>query len=157
MMEETGKVVEIKSGEIAIVACEKNSFCKSCVASGNCLPSEGNKMRRVGAFNPIGARVGDEVIVATSTRNFLRSSFLLYIVPLIALVAGAIVGQLTSESAGLGIDPDLFSALFALAFMVASLLWIKMRSGSIAPENVMPVIRRIVSSANSESSQQHGN
>ncbi len=157
MMEETGKVVEIKSGEIAVVACEKNSFCKSCVASGNCLPSEGNKLRRVEAFNPIGAHVGDEVIVATSTRNFLRSSFLLYIVPLLALVGGAIVGQQIGESAGFGIDPDLLSAIFALVFLGASFLFIKMRSGSIAPENVMPVIQRIVSSANSESSQQHGN
>jgi sigma-E factor negative regulatory protein RseC len=82
--------------------------------------------------------------VAVSTRSFLQSSFLLYIVPLIALVVGAVIGRLVGERLQGGPDPDLLSAIFGVFFLIGSFLVIRVGSRALSPEAFRPQIVAIL-------------
>jgi sigma-E factor negative regulatory protein RseC len=144
MIEEVGTVVELKSKNIAVVLCQKSSFCENCAAEGICHVGDDNSSKTVEVHNHLAADIGDRVKIATSTRTFLQSSFLLYIVPLIALVIGAVVGQLLAEYLDNGLDPSLLSALFGSSFMAGSFLIIRLMSRSLAKEAYMPVVVQIL-------------
>jgi positive regulator of sigma E activity len=45
------------------------------------------------AYNPIGASVGDKVIVESDTATVLRGAVLLYVVPLVTFLVGYILGE----------------------------------------------------------------
>jgi len=142
MIEEVGTIIELKSKRTALVLCQKSSFCNSCATSGACSIGDDSRSRTVEVHNMIGAEVGNRVKIAASTKTFLQSSFLLYIVPLIALVIGAAVGSTLGTVFELGVDPNLLSAIFGVFFMVGSFLVIRVGSSALQKENFMP---RIVS------------
>jgi sigma-E factor negative regulatory protein RseC len=144
MIEEYGTVVELKGKYQAVVLCEKSSFCKSCASMEACHVGADNRSMLVDAHNTLGAEVGNRVKVVTSSKSFLQSSFLLYIVPLLALVLGAIIGQTVGERLEGGPDPNLLSAVIGVAFLVGAFLVIKVGSRAIPRENFMPRIAEIV-------------
>ena len=69
---------------------------------------------------------------------------MLYIVPIIALVVGAVAGKLVGEQFALGLDPNLLSAIFGVFFMAGSFLIIRVGSQALSAENYMPKITEIV-------------
>ena len=144
MIEETGTIVELKGKHVAVVMCQKSSACQHCATAGACNLGDDSRSRLVDAHNPIGAGVGDRVRIVTSTRSFLQSSFVLYIVPIIALVIGAVAGKLVGEQFPLGLDPNVLSAIFGVFFLVGSFLVIRVGSQVLAAENYMPKITEIV-------------
>lgn len=143
MIEEIGTVVELKGKHIAVILCQKSSACKHCAAMSFCQVGDDNKSMLVEAHNALGAVVGDRVKLATSSSAFLRSSFFLYVVPLIGLVLGAIIGQLVGERLE-GVDPDLLSAVIGVAFLVGTFLLIRVGSRALPKENYMPNIAEIL-------------
>jgi sigma-E factor negative regulatory protein RseC len=144
MIEEYGTVVELKGKQTAVVVCEKNSFCKNCASMEACRLGDDNRSMLVDAHNLLGAKVGDKVKVVTSSKSFLQSSFILYIVPLIALVIGAAIGHGLGERLETGADPNLLSVIFGLAFLVGAFLIIRVGSRAIPREAFMPRIAEIV-------------
>lgn len=144
MIDETGSVIELKGKHIAVVLCQKSSFCRNCASMEQCRVGDDNRSMLVEAHNTIGARVGDKVRVVTSSKSFLQSSFILYIVPLISLVVGAIVGQLLGERLENGPNPDLLSAIFGTAFLVGAFLTIRVGTRAVPRENFMPRITEIL-------------
>ena len=144
MIEEIGTVVELKSKGRAVVLCQKSSMCENCATSGACSLGDDNRSRAVEVQNLIGASVGDRVRIAANTKNFLQSSFFLYIVPLIALVIGAAVGSALGSMLPLGIDPNLLSAVFGVFFLAGSFLVIRVGSGALQEDNFMPKITAVL-------------
>jgi len=72
----------------------------------------------VTALNNLGARRGDRVILATSRRNVLGGAFLLYILPVVALIAGGATGERLGP--GWGLAPTLAAIILGLAALVLS-------------------------------------
>ena len=140
MIEEVGTVVELKGKHSAVVVCEKSNFCENCAASGACSIGDDDRHRLVTAHNPLRAVVGDRVKIAASTKVFLKSSFLVYIVPLVALVLGALAGKLVGEKFVTNLDPNLLSAIFGVFFMVGTFVIIRVGSRALKQENYMPKI-----------------
>ena len=145
MIEESGTVVEIKGKQVAVVMCKRNSACDHCPSSGACQMGDDSETMLVDAFNAIGAKIGDRVKVVTSTKHFLQSSFMLYIVPIIGLLIGALIGQELAERMGLGIDPSLLSAIFGVTFLAATFIGIKIGTRALKREVFMPRIVEIQS------------
>ncbi len=140
MIVEFGTLVELKSKQIAVVLCQKHSACQHCPSSGACqIGDDGNSML-VEAFNQIGAQVGDKVKVVTSTKHFLQSSFVLYILPVIGLLIGAVSGQLIAENTDIAIEPQLLAALIGVAFLVGTFLCIRVGTRALKREIFMPKI-----------------
>jgi sigma-E factor negative regulatory protein RseC len=144
MIEEVGTVVELKSKMIAVVMCTKSSLCENCATNGNCALGDDGNTRLIEVHNPISAEIGEQVRIATTTKSFLQSSFLLYIVPLIALVIGAIAGKLVGENLTAGLDPNLLSAVFGVFFMIGSFVILRVGSSVLNKESYMPKITEII-------------
>ena len=144
MIEEAGTIVELKGKHTAVVMCKKSSFCEHCAANGSCTIGDDDHIRLIEVQNSFGATVGERVLIATTTKSFLQSSFLLYIVPLIALVLGAIVGKLAGENLATGLDPNLLSAVFGVFFMIGSFVILRVGSSVLSKEAYMPKIVTIL-------------
>ncbi len=140
MIVEYGTIVELKGRQIAVVICQKQSACKHCPSSGACQIGDDGKSMLVEAYNQIGAEVGDKVKVVTSTKHFLQSSFVLYILPVIGLLIGAIIGQAIAENTDVALDPQLLAALIGVAFMVGTFLSIRVGTRALKREIFMPKI-----------------
>ncbi len=144
MIEESGTVVELRGKHVALVICKKSSFCKNCASMESCHIGSDNRTMSVEAQNNLGAQVGDSVKIQTSSKHFLQSSFLLYILPLVGLVAGALLGKGLGERFAGGMDPDLLSALMGTGFLVGAFLLIKIASRAIPKDSYMPRITEII-------------
>jgi len=97
MIEETGRVVATE-GAFAWVETQRQSACGHCSVQDGCGTSVlskvvGRKLNRVRALNPSSARVGDEVIVGLDESAMLRGSFMVYTLPLLLMLAGAVLAQ----------------------------------------------------------------
>ncbi len=144
MIEEIGTIVELKGKHTAVVMCQKSSLCENCATHGQCALGDDDKTRLIEVQNLLGAEVGEQVRIATTTKSFLQSSFLLYIVPLIALVIGAIVGKLVGENLETGLDPNLLSAVFGVFFMIGSFIILRVGTSALDKTTYMPKIIEIL-------------
>jgi len=154
---EYGTIVERKSAEIAVVLCQKQSACKHCPSSGACQIGDDGKSMQVEAFNQIGAEVGERVRVETSTKHFLQSSFMLYIVPIIGLLIGALAGELIAQNLDTGLDPKLLSALLGVAFLVGTFLCIRVGTRALKREIFMPRITEVQSEIDTQTEEKLNN
>jgi len=89
-MIEEGTVTQI-DGKIAKVAVERKSACDRCHARDFCQMIEANRLV-VSAVNEAGARVGDRVELEVPDAAGLAASSLIYFVPTVLFIAGAVVG-----------------------------------------------------------------
>jgi len=157
MLEEYGTIVELKGKQVAVVLCKRHSACDNCPSSGSCHIGEDSTTMLVEAFNAIGAGTGDRVKVVTSTKHFLQSSLMLYIVPIVGLLIGAVIGQLVGEAYPLGIEPTLLSALLGVAFLVGTFLCIRVGTRALSKELFMPRITGIQSQPDAQAEElSHG-
>lgn len=140
MMQETGVVVEIRDNQIAMVRCIKGSACQHCASVDACQTGHGSEERLIEAHNDIRAAVGQRVRISISSKTFLSSSFLVYIVPLIALVACAMIGNVIGTELVDGPDPDLLGAMFGVTGLVVALLVIRQKNKSLNKDHYLPRI-----------------
>ncbi|MFQ5866884.1 MAG: SoxR reducing system RseC family protein [bacterium] len=87
-MEEKGKVVKVENG-VAQVEMERTSACARC---GICLQSSGDKPILY-VKDSLGAHPGDEVLLSVESKEVLKAAFLIYLFPLVGLVAGYFFGR----------------------------------------------------------------
>ncbi|MFO7785139.1 MAG: SoxR reducing system RseC family protein [Thermodesulfobacteriota bacterium] len=121
MLSEKG-VVEKVSSQTAVVLVERSSACGHCKSQGACEVLSGRTMR-IEVANELGAKEGDHVEITVPAASVLKLSFLVYLVPIAALVAGAYVGDLWAE--GKGADPTLYAVTAGILAMIGTFLLIK--------------------------------
>lgn len=125
MIEEMAVVADC-DGEYAAVKTEKKSACGSCGARDNCatatiaetLEQEPELLR---AFNPIGAKPGDRVVIGIEEAALTKVSMAFYALPLASMIVCALLGQFISNWAGLNMGEPL-SALGGLLGLVLGFL-----------------------------------
>jgi len=140
MIEEIGTVIALREGgRIALVQCHKQAACSACQAVSVCQPGHG-KLREVEARNDARAIEHDRVRLATTSRNFLRSSFILYILPVLGLLGGAGFGHQLASSGFLTLDPELLMALSAVTAMAVVFGVIYHLTRRLKRDAFMPVI-----------------
>ncbi|MFH1137331.1 MAG: SoxR reducing system RseC family protein [Pseudomonadota bacterium] len=111
MLTEQAEVLSV-SGQRAIVLTQRNEACHSCQAQGACKVMGGGKETRVEVLNYIHAQAGDRVELALPEDVFLKASMATYLVPLVALLGGAVLGQALAGQ--LGLSANAASAIFAI-------------------------------------------
>lgn len=89
-MEQIGTVEQI-FGDRAIVAVSRTSSCGANCAHcrGGCAPSEVH----ASVTNLVGAKIGDVVKIETNTADVLRASLVLYFVPCLLAIFGAVTAE----------------------------------------------------------------
>lgn len=125
MIEETATVIDREPG-VAWVETIRNSACGSCSARAGCgqplmskVLGEGRQQQRnrlpVSCDDP--PPVGSQVILGIPETSVLQGAFMLYMVPLLALIAGAVVLQLL-------VGTDAMAMLGALVGFAGGLWWV---------------------------------
>ena len=138
-MEEIGVVKSVK-GPFATVAVPKKTMCEQC-SIGTCfLTDDGAELE---ALNDAGAKVGQKVKVVLRSYSYLKSSLIVYGLPALMLILGAVAGM---ELAGnFGMDPYLGSAIFAFSAFALSFLLVKLWSmGAEKKPEYRPVVTEII-------------
>jgi len=127
MIEETAHVVAVE-GEHAWVETERRSSCSSCSAKGcgtGALSSVlGAKVQRMRVSNPVNAEKGDAVVVGIDEGVLLKGSVLVYIMPLVLMLAGGLLGETLAPQ--WGSDGESMSLLFGLLGLVGGMLWLRL-------------------------------
>jgi len=98
----------------AWVKTTRSSACESCSSRNACHADGGGKEMEVEAINTVNAKVGDRIVLNIKTTSLLKATFLLYVFPILAMIAGALVGQTVAGMRGS--DPSGLSALFGFLF-----------------------------------------
>lgn len=94
MNTEQGIVIRIDAdSKTAWIRTTKTGACESCSAKSSCHTLGGGKEMEVEAINEAGARIGEQVVIGFETASLLKVSFLLYVFPILGLIAGAVVGD----------------------------------------------------------------
>jgi len=91
--EETGIVIETSQNK-AKVKASRHGDCENC---GVC---PGDNAMVVDVQNPIDAKVGQRVAFEIEEANMLLAAFVVYILPLLAILAGAIGGGVLGDNLG---------------------------------------------------------
>lgn len=87
-MRENGRIIRLLDNNLAEVEFEATSACAKCKG---CKVSEVGRMV-LQATNQIGAKVGDPVLVEIPEAESIRATLLVFIFPVIGLVAGYFTG-----------------------------------------------------------------
>jgi sigma-E factor negative regulatory protein RseC len=137
MITEEG-MVKRTTGNIAWVVTKRSEMCEACASHGACKALGGGKEMEVEAINDVQAKPGDQVLLTLENQSLVKLSLLVYLFPILALIAGAALGQKVAPM--LGTNPELSSfglgsMFFGLAFVLVRIKDKKLeRTGAITPK-----------------------
>lgn len=135
--QQEGIVLEVV-GDMAKVKTSRHNDCENC---GAC---PGNSAMVLDALNPIEAKPGQRVAIEIQEINMLKAAFIVYILPLIAVFIGVLLGGFLAQK--VGNESLWFQVAGGIVAFVLSVVYIKYFD-SAARSNVkmQPVIVRILS------------
>lgn len=129
-MEEIGKVIKTDKN-FATVKIDLPSNCESCEFSNFCRIDK--NAREIICRNDKGAKTGDIVKIGTTKRNFYIATILNFILPLLLLIGGVIIGKILWQSDLAGF----LSGMFLMVFYFLVFLFIDkylLKRGRLVPE-----------------------
>ena len=137
MISEQG-VVKRTIGTKAWVITTRSEMCEACASHGACTALGGGKEMEVEAINDAQARPGDLVLLTLEDQSLVKLSFLVYLFPILALIAGAALGQKVAPFLGTHLELSSFglgSIFFALAFVLVRIKDKKLgQTGAVIPK-----------------------
>ena len=144
MATEEGIVTKVYSST-AWVKCSKSAACESCSAKGFCDTVGGSDDDvEVEAINAVEAKVNDKVTISFETSSLLKVSFLVYMVPVLFLILGVVVGDNIARI--FNYDQSIFSVLVGFLFLFAAFFFVKAKGKELSiKEAYQPKIIRILS------------
>jgi sigma-E factor negative regulatory protein RseC len=140
-VEEIGVIKSIH-GVTAKVSIPRTKTCEGCTA-GICVQDK--ESMEIEAFNQVDAHVGQKVRVVIDPSTYLKGSIVVYGVPAIALVIGAVLGKEVFSHYFYKLDPDIVSAVFGFGLLIIAFLFVKLWSRRFEKKvNTKPIIEEIL-------------
>jgi sigma-E factor negative regulatory protein RseC len=121
--------VTVVSPEGTWVEATPSAACEGCASRGSCH-GVGKDRNSVQVINRLDARVGDTVAITFETGSLLKALFLLYMVPILALLAGACAGNFLLAPL-LGRNPSIVAAATAFIFFFGAIWFSKIKAGQM--------------------------
>lgn len=151
MIEEHAVVIAVER-DVASLEVVRRSACGLCGQTRGCGISLfgrlfGHRSHVFKAENSIHAKAGDHVIVAIEEHALLNSALMLYGIPLMTLLLGAILGHVIFP--GDSVQSDVQSLIGAVVGLLLGLGWVKGHTvaGSVN-SRYQPKISRLAEGAN---------
>jgi sigma-E factor negative regulatory protein RseC len=142
-MVEIGIVKEI-NGIKAIISVQKQESCGSCPGEALCRTLGGGEAL-IEAYNYVDARAGDTVKVVFKSSNYLKGTMLVYGLPSLMLIIGAVLGKEYLSRFFPAADSEIISACSGFGFLVITFLAIKLWSNIFErKKEYMPIIEEIM-------------
>ena len=126
---EKGVVTRIEHRR-AWVKTSRTSACEGCKSRGACHVAENGSEMEVEVINEAGAAIGDRIVLSIESSSLLKISFMLYIFPVLMMLAGAVVGQ--QISGFLRWNPSGTSALLGLLSFLLAFCIIRIKGNRMA-------------------------
>jgi sigma-E factor negative regulatory protein RseC len=143
MLETRAVIVQVE-GRYAIVQASQVNGCEQCNGKG-CGAGKLSRLlcgepRRFQVDNPINAGVGDEVVISVAEGAILHGIGLVYLLPLLLMVMGAMLGSaMVGQSPG---QHDGYATAGALSGLVAGFIAARWISSVRAGNRFQPYIAR---------------
>ena len=135
--QQEGIVLEV-IGNMAKVKTSRHNDCENC---GAC---PGNSAMVLEALNSVGAKPGQRVAIEVQEINMLKAAFIVYILPLIAVFIGALLGGVVAQK--FGNESLWFQVTGGVVAFVLSVVYIKyFDSAARLDVKMQPIIVRILS------------
>lgn len=147
-MVEQGLVVETANG-VAWVEKSRQSQCGGCRLRSGCGSAVlskilGARRNRVQVIDPMSVNIGDTVLIELDAAALIRGSFAVYMIPLMGLLLGSIVGKYLFAPIFSGYAEGL-TIVFAMIGLFSSIWWLRRFSQSIENDaRYQPVISDII-------------
>jgi len=146
MSAERGIVERVEPGW-AWVKTKRSSACESCGSSHHCLTQGGDQMV-VKAQNTVQAQKGDEVELYLSTGTRLKGTAIVYLLPVLGILAGAFSAGPLSEA--LGLNPSLGMGIFTITGLVSAIFLMRYLSNRMDSKQALtPLVKGVIISARS--------
>ncbi|MEX1313057.1 MAG: SoxR reducing system RseC family protein [Desulfotignum sp.] len=106
---------------VAKIKTKRTAACEGCTAKDSCGTIHRGQEVFFDVPNTLGVQAGDSVLIGMRTKSALLLTFLVYIVPILCLVIGALTGDALAPF--LGINASFLAmvlgfSLFGLAFFI---------------------------------------
>ncbi|AKA70098.1 SoxR reducing system RseC family protein [Clostridium scatologenes] len=135
--ETEGIVIQIE-GNMAKIKANRHGDCSNC---GAC---PGDKAMVVDAINTIGAKPGQHVSFEIKEVNMLKAAFVVYILPLISIFIGAVIGGFVAKK--IAQDTIVCQVIGGIITFILSIIYIKFfDKAANKDEKMKPIITRILS------------
>jgi sigma-E factor negative regulatory protein RseC len=142
MSTEEGTITKI-AGDKAWVRTRRSSMCQGCKSQGVCHSLGGTENMETEAINTADAKEGDRVLLEISAGSLLKISFIFYMIPVIFLIAGSIVGLKIGET--YFSEPPLVSLLFGVLACAAAFIIVRLISKRLGKnKNYIPEVVKII-------------
>jgi len=139
---ECGTVIELNKGKILVESAPETG-CSSCAAKGTCLTGGDSRKKRLWIENTLGASPGDMVSFRIEEKGVVLASVLLYLLPVIFLVGGAVAGAMLAPD--MAMETESGSAVGGIAGIILAFIFIYVVSKIKRMKNLFsPVLLEIL-------------
>lgn len=138
-MGEKGQVIELKEN-LAVIRMTRTEACAKCKA---CIAGMSKKDMIMEADNECSAQVGDWVEMELRENGFFQAVLIMYGIPLIAFMAGILLGYFVVAPFVPMIDPSVIGFGLGLLFTLLTFLWIRSQEKRWESKKYRPVAARI--------------
>jgi sigma-E factor negative regulatory protein RseC len=144
-MSRIGTVREL-NGNYAIISTSRRGICEGCSDKSSC--SFDNALGKsvpevIMAVNPVQAKPGDQVEFDLTGHTELKTSLIVWIVPLIGLILGAAAGSYFHGLFGLTVDSGTLIGL-GLGLLAGFSLVVVYERFIVVKESTLPVLLKIM-------------
>jgi sigma-E factor negative regulatory protein RseC len=124
-------VVRAIQGRNALVVTRMEPECESCTAKEACSTfGGGGANAELTARNTAGAEVGDIVTISMAGSSLVKASFLVYMLPILALIAGIVVGHWLSTV--IPVNENVLVGILGLFGFSGTFVWLKKKGDSLS-------------------------
>jgi sigma-E factor negative regulatory protein RseC len=124
-------VVRAIQGRMALVVTRMEPECESCQAKDACSTfGGGGANAEITARNTAGAEVGDIVTISMAGSSLIKVSFFVYMLPILALIAGIVLGH--GLSMVIPVNENILVGVFGLFGFSGTFVWLKKKGDSLA-------------------------
>lgn len=141
MLEARATVIAL-DGSDALVEAQQGGGCGHCSSAGGCGSGKLSKLfangsRHFRVQNNIGAQVGETVRISVADGVLLKSSALLYLLPLFLLLVGGGMGTELSQEAAMR---DAYAAVGAATGLIVGFLLARVWAKKVAGRNGVQLV-----------------
>jgi sigma-E factor negative regulatory protein RseC len=130
VLKRTG-VVRAVQGRMAVVMTRTEPECESCKAKEACFSfGGGGANAEIRARNTADAEVGDIVTISMAGSSLIKVSFLVYMLPILALIAGIVTGHWLSGV--IPVNENILVGVLGLCAFSGTFVWLKKKGESLS-------------------------
>ena len=129
MITENGIITQANPS-VAWVKTIRSGACEACSSRESCGTAVSQKEMIVTVKNILNVEKGDHVVIGLETRPMLFLTFLLYVLPIILLLIGAVIGDSLAPS--FKMDPSFVSMICGFLFFGLSFYIIRKKNNSLS-------------------------